>query len=50
MVRHTGGDFINEEGVAVAAVMAFQSACIDDAKLDAPEAYRFTANDDAALS
>jgi hypothetical protein len=35
MVRHTGEDFIDEEGVMVASMLSFQSARIDRAKLDA---------------
>ncbi len=49
MVRHTGEDFINVEGVAVASVIALQSTCINGAKLDTPEADRFATDNDASL-
>ena len=38
MIRHTGEYFIDVEGITVASVLSFQSARIDRAKLDAPQA------------
>ena len=43
-------DFIDVEGVAVISVLAFQSASINGAELDAPEADRFSRYSDASLS
>ena len=43
-------DFIDEEGVAIAPVLSFQSACINGAELDTPESDRFTTDGDAALN
>jgi hypothetical protein len=37
MVRHTGKHFIDEEGVAVASMLPFQSSGIQSTELDAPE-------------
>ena len=42
-------DFIDEEGVAIASMLSFQSAGIDGSEFDAPEADCFSADDDAAL-
>ena len=50
MVRHTGEDFIDIEGVAVASVFSLQSAGINSSKLDAPEPDRFAADIDASFS
>ena len=50
MVRHTGEYFINEEGIAIASVPAFQSACIDGAEFNTPEADGLAADSDASLS
>ena len=49
-IRHTGKDFINVEGVAVAPVLAFQSSGVNCPELDAPEADCFSADDDASFS
>ena len=49
MVRHTGEDFVDVESVAVASVLAFQSACINRSELDAPEADRFSGYGNAWL-
>ena len=49
MVRHTGEDFIDVEGIAEAAVPPFQSACINGSELDTPEAYRFSGYSDASF-
>ena len=38
MVRHTGENFIDEECIAVASVLALQSTCINGSELDTPEA------------
>ena len=43
-------NLINVEGVAVASVLTFQSACINGAELDAPEADRLPRDDDSAFS
>jgi len=50
MVRHTGEDFINVEGIAVTSVLALQSTGINGAELDAPEADRLASDRDASLS
>jgi len=50
MVRHTGEYFINGEGVAVASVPSLQAACVNGSEFDAPEAYRFSTDSDAAFS
>ncbi|MFT4520445.1 MAG: hypothetical protein ACI9JM_002848 [Halioglobus sp.] len=47
MVRHTGEDFINVEGVAEASVLSFQPPGIQRTELDAPKANRFAANTNA---
>jgi hypothetical protein len=49
MVRHTGEDFIDVEGITVASMLSFQSACINGSELDTPEPDRFTADSDASL-
>jgi hypothetical protein len=49
LVQHTGENLIEVEGVAVASVLSFQSACIDGTELDAPEAYRFSTDRDASF-
>ena len=38
MVRHTGENLVNEERVAIAAMLSFQAAGIDSTELDSPEA------------
>ena len=42
--------FINVEGIAVAPVLSLQAAGINGSELDTPEANRFSADRDAALS
>ena len=49
MVRHTGKDFINVQGVAVATMPAFQSSSVNCSELDAPKPDRFSANSNASL-
>jgi len=49
MVRHTGEDFIDEEGVAVTTMLSLESACINGTELDAPQADRLPCDDDAPL-
>ena len=49
MVRHTGEDFVDVEGIAVASVLSFQSAGIDSSELDTPEADRLPADSDPPL-
>jgi hypothetical protein len=49
MVRHTGEDFVDEEGVAVTSVLALQSTCINGSELYAPEADCFSGYSDASL-
>ena len=43
-------NFIDEEGITIASVLSFQSACINGTELDTPQADRFAANRDAAFS
>ena len=38
MVRHTGEDFIDVEGVAESSVLSLQAAGVDRTELDAPQA------------
>ena len=42
-------DLIDAEGIALTPVLSFQSACIDGAKLDTPEADGFMADGYATL-
>ena len=49
MVRHTGEDFIDVEGVAVASVLSFQAASVNRTELDAPEADRFSTDGNASF-
>ena len=49
MVRHTGEDFIDVEGITVASVLSFESASVYRAEFDTPEADRFAADGDASL-
>ena len=42
--------FIDVEGVAATSMLALQSACINGAKLDAPEPDGFSADGDASFS
>ena len=48
-IRHPGEDFIDEEGIAVASMLAFQSACVNGSELDTPQANRFATDVDAAF-
>ncbi len=50
MVRHTGKDFIDEERVAIASVLSFQSSSVNGSELDAPETDCFSADGDASFS
>ena len=43
-------NFIDIEGVAVASVLSFQSACIDSTEFDAPQADCFAGYSDATFS
>jgi hypothetical protein len=43
-------DFINVECIAVASMLAFQSACINGAELDTPETDCLSADGDATFS
>jgi hypothetical protein len=49
MVRHTGKDFIDVEGIAVTLVLSFQAAGIDSTELDAPRTDRVAGDGNAAL-
>jgi len=49
MVRHTGEDFIDEECIAEATVLSFQSAGINCTEFDAPEPDRFAGDSDASF-
>nr|WP_279244836.1 hypothetical protein [Candidatus Litorirhabdus singularis] len=49
MVRHTGEDFVDVEGIAIASVLLFQSPGVHCTELDAPEADCFAAYCDATL-
>ena len=49
MVRHTGEDFVDIEGVAVSSVLSLQPLCIQGAKFDAPESDRFPSDDNASF-
>ena len=50
MVRHTGEDFIDVEGIAVASVLAFQAAGINGSELDAPQSNCFSTDRDTSFS
>ena len=50
MVRHTGKDFIDVKGIAVATMILLQSSGVQSSEFDAPEADRFPSDDDASLS
>jgi len=43
-------NLIDVEGVAIASVLAFQSACINGTEFDAPETDRLAADGDASFS
>jgi hypothetical protein len=43
-------DLIDVEGIAIATVLTFQSACINGAKLDAPETDSFSGYSNASFS
>jgi hypothetical protein len=49
MVRYTGKDFVDVEGIAVASVLASQSSGVQRTKLDTPVSNSFAADDDASL-
>jgi hypothetical protein len=49
MVRHTGEDFIDVEGIAIAPVLSLQPAGINGSELNAPQADRFSGYSDASL-
>jgi hypothetical protein len=49
MVRHTGEDFINVEGVAVTSVLSFQTPCIFGTEFDTPQSDGFIADSDASF-
>ena len=49
MVRHTGEDFIDVEGVAVAAMLSLESAGARGTKFDTPQADRLTSDEDPAF-
>jgi len=42
-------DFINEEGIAIAAVLTLQSSSVYSSELDTPEPDRFSTDGDASL-
>jgi hypothetical protein len=50
MVPHTGENLVDEEGVTISLVSSFQATCVDGSEFDAPEAYRFSTDSDAAFS
>ena len=50
MVRHSGEDFIDVEGIALAPVLSLQFSGVNSAELDAPEADRFPGDNNAAFS
>jgi hypothetical protein len=48
MVRHTGEDFIDVEGITKATMLKLEAACINGTEFDAPEpdglaGYRYSA-------
>jgi hypothetical protein len=49
MVRHTGENFIDVEGIAVAPMLFLQSAGINGSKLETPETDRFSGYGDTAF-
>jgi hypothetical protein len=49
MVRHTGEDFIDEEGITITAMPSPQAIRVDSSKLDAPEADGLVADSDTTL-
>jgi hypothetical protein len=50
MVRHTGEDFINVEGVTVAAMFPLQSPSVYGSEFDAPQPDGLSRYHDTALS
>ena len=50
MVRHTGEDLIDEEGVAVASVLSLQSSSVYSHEFYTPQANRLAADGDAPFS
>ena len=49
MIRHTGEDFIDVEGIAVAPVLSFEAARVNGTELDTPEPDQFSGYSDAAF-
>ena len=49
MVRHSGKDFINVEGISVATVLPLQSPGVQGTEFDTPEADRLTGYNNASL-
>ena len=43
-------DFVDEEGIAIALVLSFESSSVYGTELNAPETDRFAADDDASFS
>ena len=43
-------DFVDEEGIAIALVLSFESSSVYGTELNAPETDRFAADDDALFS
>ena len=50
MVRHTGEDFIDIKGVAIAPVPSLQSSSVNCSEFDAPEADRLASDGDSSFS
>ena len=49
MVRRTGEDLINAEGIAIAPALSFQAAGVNSSEPDAPEADSFWTDSDSSL-
>jgi len=49
MVRHTGKDFINVEGVAIASVLSLQPAGLNRSEFDAPKTDGLAGYSDASF-
>jgi hypothetical protein len=50
MVRHTGEDLIDVEGVAVTTMISLQSPGVNSTEFDAPKTDRLQRDDDATFS
>ena len=50
MVRHTGENLIDEQCIAVAPVLSFQSADVNGIKFDTPEQDSLAADDNDSFS